>query len=138
MIFKADASQGDLNGFVDRGSHLQGELHFENSFRVDGKVTGVVVSEGNLAIGENGEVEGEVRVGQVFVAGTLRGNVQALRKIQVAPGGKVYADLSTPALVIEDGAVFEGRCSMSRRHQPAPASSAGPTLVAKMPAGERR
>lgn len=137
MIFKADTSQGDLNGFVDRGSHLQGELHFDNSFRVDGKVSGVVVSQGSLAIGEHGEVDGEVRVGQVFIAGTLRGSVEALRKIQVAPGGRVYADLSTPALVIEDGAFFEGRCSMTRRDQPAPASSTGPKLVAKMPAGER-
>lgn len=138
MIFKADTSPGDLNGFVDRGSHVQGELHFDASFRVDGKVTGTVVSQGSLAIGEHGEVDGEVQVGQVFVAGTLRGSVQAMRKIQIAPGGRVYADLSTPALVIEDGAIFEGRCSMTRRDQPAPASSSGPKLVAQHPAGERR
>ena len=63
MIFKSDGKQSDLNGFLDNGSHLQGELRFEASFRVDGKLTGTVESEGDLIVGESGEVEGEVRVG---------------------------------------------------------------------------
>jgi cytoskeletal protein CcmA (bactofilin family) len=115
LIFKSDGAtgQGDLNGFLDRGSHLQGELRFEASFRVDGKVTGSVTSTGSLIVGDGGEVDGEVAVGRLFVSGVLRGAVKASGRIQVAPGGKVYADLVTPSLVIEDGAVFEGRCSMT-------------------------
>lgn len=115
MIFKSDGAsgQGDLNGFLDRGSHLQGELRFETSFRVDGKVSGSVTSTGSLIVGDGGEVDGEVAVGRLFVSGVLRGSVKATGRIQVAPGGKVYADLMTPSLVIEDGAVFEGRCSMT-------------------------
>jgi cytoskeletal protein CcmA (bactofilin family) len=132
MMFKGDASQGDLNGFVDRGSQLEGELRFENSFRVDGRVAGTVVSEGSLAIGENGEVDGDVRVGQVLVAGTLKGSVQAQHKVQITAGGKVFADLATPSLVIEDGAIFEGRCTMTRQDRPAEGRAAPvPKLVAK-------
>ena len=66
MIFKSDGKQSDLNGFLDGGSHLQGELRFEASFRVDGKLTGTVESEGDLIVGEAGEVDGEVRVGPGF------------------------------------------------------------------------
>lgn len=112
MKFKSDTSGGELNGFVDRGSHLQGELKFDTSFRVEGRVDGTVTSHGSLIIGEAGEVEGEIRAGEVFVAGTVRGTIQAERRVQIAPGGKVYADLLTPALVIENGAHFEGRCTM--------------------------
>ena len=65
-------------------------------------------------MGEGGEIDGEIRVGQIFVSGTVRGTVIASRKVQIAPGGKVFADLETPSLVIEDGALFEGRCAMSR------------------------
>jgi cytoskeletal protein CcmA (bactofilin family) len=114
MIFKSDGKQGDLNGFLDGGSHLQGELRFDASFRVDGKLTGLVESEGDLIVGEAGEVDGELRVGQVFISGTVRGTVKALRKVQIAPTGKVFAEIDTPALVIEDGATFEGRCTMDR------------------------
>jgi cytoskeletal protein CcmA (bactofilin family) len=129
MIWKSEAKQGDLNGFLDRGSHLEGELRFEASFRVDGKLTGNVVSDGDLMVGEGGEVEGDLAVGQVFVAGTVRGNIRAARRVQIAAGGKVFADVATPSLVIEDGALFEGRCSMSRDAAPAAAPSAVPKLV---------
>ena len=30
MIFKSEVKQSDLNGFLDNGSHLQGELRFED------------------------------------------------------------------------------------------------------------
>lgn len=112
MRFKSDASAGELNGFVDKGSHLKGELRFENSFRVEGKVEGTVHSHGSLIVGEGGELEGEIRAGEVFVAGTVRGTIYAERKVQIAPGGRVTADLHTPGLVIENGALFEGKCTM--------------------------
>jgi cytoskeletal protein CcmA (bactofilin family) len=114
MIFKSDGKQSDLNGFLDSGSHLEGELRFEASFRVDGKLTGIVRSEGDLIVGESGEVEGELHVGQVFVSGTVRGTIRASRRIQIAPNGKVFAEMDTPSLVIEDGATFEGHCAMNR------------------------
>lgn len=128
MIFKSDPGPGDLNGFIDRGSHLQGELRFETTFRVDGKLTGTVESSGTLVVGGNGEVDGELRVGEALISGLVKGKIIAQRRIQIAPAGRVYAELSTPALVIEDGAFFEGPCAMTR---PASASEAKP---AKAPA----
>jgi cytoskeletal protein CcmA (bactofilin family) len=128
MIFKSDARPSDLNGFLDRGSHLHGELRFDTSFRVDGRFTGTVLSEGDLVIGDGGEVEGDLQVGQAFVSGTVRGTVRASRRIQISPTGKVVADLETAALVIEDGAFFEGRCSMDRESEAA--AAAGPKRVA--------
>ena len=127
MIFKSDGKQTDLNGFLDGGSHLHGELRFDASFRVDGKLTGMVESQGDLIVGEAGEIDGEIQVGQIFISGTVRGRVKATKKIQIAPSGKLFAEIDTPALVIEDGATFEGSCSMSRDG----ARAAGPLRVAK-------
>ena len=112
MIFKSDGQEGDLNGFLDAGCRVQGELHFEDTFRVDGKVTGKVISAGALVIGQRGEVEGTVEVGSLFVSGTLRGTVKVSRKIEVSPGGRLLADIETPALEIEDGGFFQGSCTM--------------------------
>ena len=131
MIWKSDAKPSDLNGFLDTGSNVQGELRFEASFRVDGKFTGTVVSEGDLMVGEGGEVDGELRVGRVFVSGTVRGNISALRRVQVAAGGRVLADVATPSLVIEDGAFFEGRCAMTREERATAPEASLPKLVAK-------
>jgi cytoskeletal protein CcmA (bactofilin family) len=134
MIFKSDGGgkPSDLNGFLDSGSHVEGELRFETSFRVDGRFTGKVQSNGDLIIGEGGEVDGDVRAGQVFVSGTLRGTIRAGRRVQISARGKVLADLDTPSLVIEDGAFFEGRCTMTREERESAAAKAtGPKLIAQ-------
>ena len=110
-MFKENA-RGDLNGFLDAGSHINGELHFEDTFRVDGKLTGKVVSEGDLVVGEQGEVDGDIEVGRVFISGVVRGSVTAANRVELTAGGKAYADLATPTLVIEEGALFEGKCRM--------------------------
>lgn len=114
MIFKSDQSAGELNGFLDSGSRMEGELRFDTTFRVDGKFTGKVISDGSLVVGEDGEIDGDVHVGELFVSGTVRGQIQIGERVQIASGGKVFADLDTPSLVIEDGAFFEGHCSMTR------------------------
>jgi cytoskeletal protein CcmA (bactofilin family) len=133
---KTTAKQGDLNGFLDRGSHLRGELHFETHFRVHGKFSGEVRTEGELIVGEGGEVEGEVRVGQVIVSGIVRGSIQASRRVQITSTGKVFADVDTPSLIVEDGACFEGRCSMTRDQPKTVAMPPGPPKLvpAKVPA----
>jgi cytoskeletal protein CcmA (bactofilin family) len=128
MKFKPEGKQGDLNGFLDHGSYLEGELRFDASFRVDGKLTGRVNSAGDLIVGESGEIDGELKVGQIFISGTVRGNIRAMRRVQITPTGKVFAEIDTPALIIEDGATFEGRCAMSREEV---RGAALPKLVAQ-------
>jgi len=128
MKFKSEGKQSDLNGFLDHGSYLEGELRFDASFRVDGKLTGKVSSEGDLIVGDSGEIEGELKVGQIFISGTVRGTIRAARRVQIAPNGKVFAEIDTPALIIEDGATFEGRCAMSREDV---RGAAVPKLVAQ-------
>ena len=93
---KPAAKQGELNGFLDHGSHLRGELTFDTHFRVHGKFTGEVITEGELIVGEGGEVEGEMRVGQVVVSGIVRGSIQASRRVQITATGKVFADVAAP------------------------------------------
>ena len=132
-MFK-DSARGDLNGFLDAGSNITGELHFEDTFRVDGRLTGKVDSKGDLVVGEQDEVEGEIRFGRIFISGTVKGSIQAGQRVEITARGKVKADLETPSLMIEDGAFFEGRCSMSKRSE----TSAERPRVAHMPLNKER
>lgn len=133
MFKNSGGTQNDLNGFLDRGSRLSGELRFESSFRIDGHFEGKISSSGRLIIGESGEVDGEIQVGHVAVSGQLRGTVKADEQIHIAAGGRVAADLETPSLLIEDGAQFDGRCSMRRDEN---SGEALPKLLSRVAAPE--
>ncbi len=106
-----ERDRGELNGFLDRGSEIEGELRFQETFRVDGRLVGRVSSEGDLIVGKESTVEGDIRVGRLFVAGVVRGTVRAER-VEIASQARVEADVETPSLVIEDGGYFHGRCVM--------------------------
>lgn len=107
-------ARGDLNGFLDAGSKMDGELHFEDTFRVDGRLGGKVFSSGDLIVGDGGEVHAEIRVGRLFVSGTVRGSIVA-KRVEFAAGGQVFADVETPSLVVEEGAFFQGSCVMAEK-----------------------
>ena len=120
--------KSQLNGFLDAGSHLRGDLHFEDTFRVDGRVTGKVDSKGDLYVGERGEVEGEVRVARLYVIGKVDAVVHAQR-VEVAAGGQLRGEVVTPCLVIDEGAIFEGQARMVERETKTAAASAAEGLV---------
>ena len=101
MNFRGKSSPGDLSGFLDVGSHFEGELRFEQSFRVDGKVVGKVISDGDLVVGEKGEIDGEIRVGRLFVSGLVKGEVHAARRLSIHPRGRVEGTVHARALIIE-------------------------------------
>ena len=104
-------SVGELNGFLDAGSRIEGHLSFQATFRIDGQLTGSVSSKGDLIVGRDSSVEGEIEVRRLFVSGKVRGSVRAAR-IEIADGARVEADVETPVLLIDEGAHFQGHCSM--------------------------
>jgi cytoskeletal protein CcmA (bactofilin family) len=115
---------------MDAGTEFDGELRFRDTFRVDGRVKGKIVSDNTLIIGESGSVEAEIDCGVVSIRGTVRGRVHGRQRIELLAGSKVNGTLVSPKLVIEEGAFFEGNCDMSGapRRDGAAASrpSAGP------------
>jgi len=103
-----------LNGFLDPGCTVRGDLEFESSFRLDGRVEGVVRSAAELLIGESGVVEGEIEVARCVVGGTVRGTIRASGAVQLLSTAKVWADVHAPALVMEEGAFLEGQVAMEK------------------------
>jgi len=129
-----------LNGFLDRGSLLQGELTFEETFRIDGRFEGTIRSGSELILGDSAEVNAEIYVRRLSVNGTLRGSVDASERIEILSRARVFADLHTPLLKVEEGAFLEGRCQMEEKASrledrapklvEAPASASGPQPAA--------
>ncbi len=106
---------GELNGFLDRGSSFKGELEFEDTMRIDGKFNGKITSKNELIVGESAHIEGDVHVGRIAISGTVVGKIIADLRVEIHRNGKVFSDIDTPALIIEEGAIFQGNCVMGDR-----------------------
>jgi len=113
-----DIKDGRLSGFVGHGTSLTGETNFQMMLRVDGHLTGTVTSEGGtLLVGTNGQVDANIAVAVATVNGAVNGDIVATEKIQLGRTARVMGNISTPKLVIEDGAVFEGGCTMIKARE---------------------
>lgn len=106
---------GDLNGFLDKGSSFRGELEFEDTMRIDGRFNGSISSKNELIVGESATIEADIHVGRIAISGTVMGKVRADERIEIHRSGRVFSDLETPALIVEEGAIFQGNCVMSER-----------------------
>jgi cytoskeletal protein CcmA (bactofilin family) len=106
---------GELNGFLDRGATFKGEMEFEDTMRIDGRFNGRISSKNELVVGESAHIEGDVHVGRVAISGTVVGKIVASQRVEIHRNGKVYCDIDTPALIIEEGAIFQGNCVMGDR-----------------------
>ncbi len=106
------SSPSELNGFLEAGCEVQGELRFKKTFRVHGRFSGTVESEGELIVGEGGVVEGVVKVGDLTVTGRVEGRIEASRRVEIAVPGHVEGEIASPILVIASGAFFRGQSHM--------------------------
>ena len=136
-VMRDHAGQDDISGFLAEGTEIKGEIRFREMMRIDGKVSGTIVSEGELVIGESGDVQAEVKVGILSVSGKLTGKVQAAEKIEIHPKGRVHGELTLakPNLVIHEGGMFEGTIDMngtsaSSRHDEVDGESTIPAVEA--------
>src|SRR4029079_641733 len=82
MIKIKGLSTEDLNGFMDEGTEFNGELRFRDTFRIDGRLKGRVVSDNTLIVGESGHVEADIDCGVVSIRGAVSGRVQGRQRIE--------------------------------------------------------
>ena len=107
--------QPSASGLVSKGVEISGDILFAEELRVVGKVTGKVVSEkGSLVIEQTGRVEAQVEVGICVIRGTLNGDVKAQSRIEIYKTGRVRGDLTTPVLLVEEGAEINGSIGVGK------------------------
>ena len=109
-----DIKEGIMSGFVGVGTVLNGEANFKGMLRIDGHLTGRIVSEkGTLIISAGGQVDANIEVATARINGTVRGDIYATERIELGRTAQLYGNIQTPGLVIEQGAIFEGGCHMT-------------------------
>jgi cytoskeletal protein CcmA (bactofilin family) len=97
---------------IDRHSTFEGTLTSSRDLRIEGAMHGTVRCQGLLYVAEGADVDATVEATSVTVAGQLRGDVTCRGKLQIMPSGRVTAAVTTESLVINEGAIIEGKLQM--------------------------
>lgn len=98
---------------IGHEAYFQGTLTAKGSLRVDGRIDGAIVDAKIVTIGKTGKIKGDISCEVCSISGDITGNVAALDHIEVLSGSKLTGDLRAPKILIEEGAVFNGNCSMT-------------------------
>jgi cytoskeletal protein CcmA (bactofilin family) len=113
MNFKRATSEAVVS-LLGEGVEIVGEVSFTPGVKIDGVIKGNVRSNASLVVGSKGRIEADVSVRRISIGGEFRGAIHASERVEILRDGKVFGDLYTPCLIIEAGAVFEGKCNMSK------------------------
>jgi cytoskeletal protein CcmA (bactofilin family) len=112
--FKANEEDSG-QGRISRGVEVSGDVTFADALQIDGKVTGKLMSEsGSLMIEQTGDVQADVDVGVCVIRGSLQGNVNARSRVEVYKTAHVQGDITTPILLVEEGAILSGAIAMGK------------------------
>ncbi len=104
-----------VDTLIGKGMEFQGNLIGQGSLRVEGKIQGEVITNGDLYIGETGIVRADIKAHNVIVAGELNGNIECAKRLEVASTGKVFGDVKTTVLAVEEGAIIKGNVEMKTK-----------------------
>src|SRR5262245_2232019 len=104
---------GATSAFLGKGSRVTGKLAFEGTVRIEGHVEGEIAAQDTLIIGESAVVNATINGAAVIVHGRVTGDVTARKRLEIRAPGKLVGNISTPSLVIHEGVIFEGQCTMS-------------------------
>lgn len=107
----------DIGAYLGPGTKANGKLLFEGTTTIEGEIEGEILVHGNLTVGEQATIKGKIVATSVLVRGKVMATVQADKRIEIQPPGVLIGDIVTQSLVIGDGAVLEGRCSMKREKE---------------------
>lgn len=98
--------------FIGEGTRILGDMSVEHDLRVEGAIKGEVSVGGTLVLSVTGSIEGDVVSRSAALAGRLIGNVRVQEKLVLEEKSVLQGDLHARELVVQEGAIFQGNCSM--------------------------
>jgi cytoskeletal protein CcmA (bactofilin family) len=108
---------------IGSGTEIKGDITFQNGLHVDGTIKGNVFSDpedpsATLTLSELGTIDGNVRVGNVMLNGTVVGDVFAGNRVELAPHARITGTLTYAMLEMAMGAEVNGKLIHAKEQDP--------------------
>jgi cytoskeletal protein CcmA (bactofilin family) len=105
-------SDDAVQAHLGKGSRVEGKLTFEGSVKIDGYIEGEIQAQQAVIVGETAVINAQINAETIVIKGKVTGDVTARRQVELRGPAKLTGNITTPSLVIHEGVLFEGHCSM--------------------------
>jgi len=119
-----------VEAFLGQGSKVNGTLTFSGPAELNGLVEGELHAKEKLTIGESAVINARIVGGEILVKGTVNGDISA-KTLSLKRPAKINGNITSSNLSIEEGVIFEGKCSMSQSSESKSSPSMKPGLASK-------
>jgi cytoskeletal protein CcmA (bactofilin family) len=93
---------------IGRGTVVRGNVRGNGSLEILGRVEGDVNVGGEIVLGDESAVKGNVSGATVTIAGAVQGDVRASDAVMLERGARVVGDLTAPRIGVATGALVKG------------------------------
>ncbi len=102
-----------LHTIICEGTVFEGSVFVPHNLRINGTFTGKIETSEEIVIGPSGVIKADIKAKSAIVGGQIVGNLMVEDRIELESKSSLIGDLKAKDLVINEGAVFHGNCSMN-------------------------
>jgi cytoskeletal protein CcmA (bactofilin family) len=111
-MFNSKKNNYSVETLIGEKCNINGSLTGTGSIEIEGYVEGDIYWDDDIMISETCTVKGSINCVDAYIKGRINGDIISKRVLTIESTGQVYGNIHTPKLIIKEGGIFKGVCSM--------------------------
>ncbi len=99
-----------INTIIGKGSAISGNMKVNGFIRIDGDIDGSLETDGNVIVGENARIRGDLTAKSVIIGGIIKGNIKASESVKILAEAAVIGDVLSRKVQVDSSAIIHGHC----------------------------
>lgn len=99
-----------INTIIGKGSAISGNMKVNGFIRIDGDIDGNLETDGNVIVGENARIRGDLTAKSVIIGGIIKGNITANESVKILAEAAVIGDIISRKVQVDGSAIIHGHC----------------------------
>lgn len=112
MKFREKNSKTDVNiqdvTIISSDVDFHGTLLTKCDVRIEGKLTGAIVSKGRLFLDQKASIYGPIKAKSAEISGTVKGDIAVEGEVKLSPSAVIEGSISCGSIIISSGARIDG------------------------------
>lgn len=109
----APVAGGAIDNILGANTDCEGTIRSDGNIRIDGVFRGHIETAGNVLVGPSAKILADIVANIVQVWGSVQGNIKTQGRLEILANGRVWGDIEVGSLLIDEGGMFRGRCTMA-------------------------